>query len=76
MMLPKSCSRCLGDLIEDEVVGEIDVVCIQCGFRDLSITGDQFVAQQKALLGANGNPWSVPSPRTVGLDSLHLSGAK
>lgn len=76
MLLPKSCSRCLGDLIEDEVVGEIDVVCIQCGFRDLSITGDQFVARQKALLGANGNSQSDRSPRTVALDSLHLSGAK
>jgi hypothetical protein len=29
----KSCSRCLGDLYEEEILGERESVCLQCGYR-------------------------------------------
>jgi hypothetical protein len=29
----KACSRCGGDLIPEELLGDIDLVCLQCGHR-------------------------------------------
>ena len=55
MILPKSCSRCLGDLTEDEVLGEVDPVCIQCGYLYPLTTRDTYVAQRKAIFGAKRN---------------------
>jgi hypothetical protein len=34
----KSCGHCLGDLFEEEILGERELVCIQCGNR-ISQTG-------------------------------------
>ncbi len=33
MLLPKHCPRCRGDLVDDEWLGEVDLACIQCGYR-------------------------------------------
>ncbi len=29
----KSCPRCRGDMIAEEWLGEADLVCLQCGYR-------------------------------------------
>jgi hypothetical protein len=33
MILTKSCPRCHGDLLREELLGEVEMVCIQCGYR-------------------------------------------
>ncbi len=33
MILIKSCPRCHGDMMEEELAGEIEMVCLQCGHR-------------------------------------------
>jgi uncharacterized Zn finger protein (UPF0148 family) len=33
MILIKSCPRCQGDLMREELLGEVEMVCIQCGHR-------------------------------------------
>jgi len=33
MILMKSCPRCNGDMMEEELLGEVEVVCLQCGHR-------------------------------------------
>jgi DNA-directed RNA polymerase subunit RPC12/RpoP len=32
-MLVKGCIRCGGDVYNEEDIGGIDLVCLQCGFR-------------------------------------------
>jgi len=32
-MLFKRCTRCQGDLFQEEDLGQIDLVCLQCGYR-------------------------------------------
>jgi hypothetical protein len=29
----KGCLRCRGDLYREEDIGQVDLVCLQCGFR-------------------------------------------
>jgi len=38
MILIKSCPRCKGDMMEEELLGEVEVVCLQCGHRAYSET--------------------------------------
>jgi len=33
MILLKSCPRCHGDMMPEEMLGEVEVVCLQCGHR-------------------------------------------
>ena len=33
MLNLKACTRCGGDLIPEELLGDIDLVCLQCGHR-------------------------------------------
>jgi hypothetical protein len=33
MLRLKSCGHCLGDLFEEEFLGECELVCLQCGNR-------------------------------------------
>src|SRR5213596_2700826 len=33
MIVMKSCPRCHGDMLEEELLGEVEVVCLQCGHR-------------------------------------------
>jgi len=33
MILMKSCPRCNGDMMEEELLGEVEMVCLQCGHR-------------------------------------------
>ena len=33
MILIKSCPRCRGDMMQEELLGEIEIVCLQCGHR-------------------------------------------
>jgi hypothetical protein len=33
MLNLKACARCGGDLIPEELLGDIDLVCLQCGHR-------------------------------------------
>jgi Zn ribbon nucleic-acid-binding protein len=33
MILTKSCPRCQGDMLREELLGEVELVCIQCGHR-------------------------------------------
>ena len=33
MILIKSCPRCHGDMMREEVLGEVELVCLQCGHR-------------------------------------------
>ena len=33
MILTKSCPRCQGDMLREELLGEVEMVCIQCGHR-------------------------------------------
>jgi NADH pyrophosphatase NudC (nudix superfamily) len=33
MMQTKSCPRCGGDMLREEVLGEVEMVCLQCGHR-------------------------------------------
>jgi hypothetical protein len=33
MILTKSCPRCNGDMLREELLGEVEMVCIQCGHR-------------------------------------------
>ncbi|HXG35388.1 MAG TPA: hypothetical protein VNL15_00295 [Dehalococcoidia bacterium] len=42
----KACNYCLGDLIKDEVIGQVGAVCTQCGFPDLSMAGNHYVEQE------------------------------
>jgi len=39
MILIKSCPRCNGDMMEEELLGEVEVVCLQCGHRAYPETG-------------------------------------
>jgi hypothetical protein len=32
-MLHKGCKRCHGDLYEEEFLDSVDLVCLQCGYR-------------------------------------------
>ena len=29
----KSCPRCHGDMLEEQVLGEVELACLQCGHR-------------------------------------------
>jgi hypothetical protein len=33
MILLKSCPRCHGDIMQEELLGELELVCLQCGHR-------------------------------------------
>jgi len=33
MILTKSCPRCQGDMYREELLGEVEMVCLQCGHR-------------------------------------------
>jgi DNA-directed RNA polymerase subunit M/transcription elongation factor TFIIS len=33
MILMKSCPRCHGDMMREEILGEVELVCLQCGHR-------------------------------------------
>jgi hypothetical protein len=33
MILTKSCPRCQGDMMEEELLGDVEMVCLQCGHR-------------------------------------------
>jgi hypothetical protein len=33
MILLKSCPRCRGDMLQEELLGDVEVVCLQCGHR-------------------------------------------
>ena len=33
MMLFKACPRCHGDMLREDLPGEIEFVCLQCGHR-------------------------------------------
>ena len=33
MFITKACPRCSGDLMAEELFGEVELVCIQCGHR-------------------------------------------
>jgi hypothetical protein len=33
MLNLKSCARCGGDLFAEDVLGEVELVCLQCGHR-------------------------------------------
>jgi len=33
MVLLKACPRCRGDLLVEELLGEVELVCLQCGHR-------------------------------------------
>jgi hypothetical protein len=33
MILIKACPRCHGDMMEEELLDEVEVVCLQCGHR-------------------------------------------
>ena len=33
MILYKSCPRCHGDMMREELLGEVEVACLQCGHR-------------------------------------------
>jgi hypothetical protein len=41
MMLLKSCPRCHGDMILEELLGDEEFVCIQCGFRSALVAQAQ-----------------------------------
>lgn len=38
MLNLKACSRCGGDLIPEELLGDVDLVCLQCGHRSAAPT--------------------------------------
>ncbi len=33
MLQLKSCPRCGGDILREELLGEADLACLQCGYR-------------------------------------------
>lgn len=33
MIILKSCPRCHGDMMQEELLGDTEFVCLQCGFR-------------------------------------------
>ena len=33
MLRLKSCPRCHGDMIEEKLLGEVELACLQCGHR-------------------------------------------
>jgi hypothetical protein len=33
MMALKGCPRCQGDMMKEELPGEVEMVCLQCGYR-------------------------------------------
>jgi len=33
MIQMKSCPRCHGDMMEERMLGELELVCLQCGHR-------------------------------------------
>jgi DNA-directed RNA polymerase subunit RPC12/RpoP len=33
MILLKSCPRCHGDMLQEELLGEVEIACLQCGHR-------------------------------------------
>lgn len=38
MLNLKACARCGGDLIPEELLGDMDLVCLQCGHRTAAPT--------------------------------------
>jgi hypothetical protein len=62
MLRLKSCGHCLGDLFEEEILGERELVCIQCGNR-ISQTG---LMLAPARVYAQPLPRNIPYGRTLG----------
>ena len=36
MLRLKSCPRCHGDMMEEKMLGEVELPCLQCGHRSFS----------------------------------------
>ncbi|MEO8456457.1 MAG: hypothetical protein ABI559_01470 [Chloroflexota bacterium] len=53
----KACNRCGGDLIPEELLGDVDLVCLQCGHRS-------------AAPYAPSNPYSLPMSMPVEIGKL------
>lgn len=47
----KSCPRCLGDMMIEEMLGEADAVCLQCGYRQ-ALPRPSLIARAKELSSA------------------------
>jgi len=41
MILLKSCPRCHGDMMLEELPGDADFVCLQCGYRSAAIASSK-----------------------------------
>jgi hypothetical protein len=37
MILLKACPRCHGDMLLEELPGDADFICLQCGFRSAAV---------------------------------------
>jgi ribosomal protein L37E len=37
----KACNRCGGDMIIEELLGDVEIVCLQCGHRTFAPAADQ-----------------------------------
>lgn len=49
MILLKSCPRCHGDMMLEELPGDADFVCLQCGYRTAAIAQTRPVLARVAV---------------------------
>ncbi|MBI2912455.1 MAG: hypothetical protein HYY03_00880 [Chloroflexi bacterium] len=54
-MLLKGCRRCGGDLYDEPAPGQVDMVCLQCGYRASGATVES-LALKREPDGAAGEP--------------------
>lgn len=47
----KACPRCLGDMMIEEMLGEADAVCLQCGYRQV-LPRPSLIARARELSAA------------------------
>ena len=63
-MLLKGCARCGGDLFDEEELGQVDMVCLQCGRR------------VSALIISRWSLSPAPASETAGKLALPAAGGR
>lgn len=50
MILMKSCPRCQGDMTREELLGEVEMVCLQCGHRTYPASKPVYTATRRRIV--------------------------
>ncbi len=47
-MLLKGCRRCGGDVYEEPVPGQVELVCLQCGYRPSGVSAESLILKRES----------------------------